>query len=270
MRTRTIILSLLAVFAFSAVAAAAAQARPAWTVHGAELKAGEKANVLSENASNELDGFIPKQLTVPATGLIIVCGRETDTGELIGGATGTVAKVVVKYTGCEVYSTKGEEKHEVSRPPFNPTEKLSACSVKGEGEAIGTITTKALKGTLAYWPGTGKAEVVNTFEPEAGSFVTIEVTGTSCAVKTTAAVTGSVIGLVETPYEEKLVNPLVFTYTPEVVTGKLNKCTQAPTEYETESGAKIADTLKFGTAEACYYDEDWVTLAAGGRFGVIK
>ncbi len=277
MRTRTLILSLFAALALSAVAAGAAQAKPVWFVHGAELKAGEKAGILSENASNQEDGFIQKQLTVPAAGLAIICGRESsNAGELVGGNPGTVKKLTVVFTKCEVFSTKGEEEtKKPSRPPFKFTEKLGACGVKGTGNAAGEIATKELEGTLAYKPGTAKAIIVTAFKPEVGSFVTIEITGASCAVKATANVEGSVIGMVETPYEEpvgtvleKLVNPLEFTYKTEIVSGKLNKCTQEPTEYETESGAKVADTLEFGGHPACFYDEDWVTLAAGGRFGV--
>lgn len=277
-RLTTILLSLAAVVALSAVAAASASAKPAWLVHGAELKAGEKAGVESENASNEEDGFVPKQLAVPALAIAIVCSRESDTGEIFGGEPGT-DKVTAKFTGCKVFSNEGTEEKKPSRPPFNYTKELTACSVKGGGGVAGEIIVKS-RSTLAYKVGTAgttRPIVVEVFAPEAegGAFAVIEITGASCAPKGEYEVKGSAISLVETqkptgekPYEEVLVNTLNFTYVPTVTSGKVTACKQEPTEYETAAKEKVVDTLLFGTHPACFYDVDWVTLAAGGKWGV--
>lgn len=275
----------MAALAVAAFGAAAAQAKPQWLCKGKVLAtSSEKCLIESENASNEEDGFIPKQLLVPALKIAIVCERETDSGELIGGEPGT-DKVTATFTGCLVYSTKGKEENKVSRPKFVFSEKLSACSAHGvlEGKAAaeGEIVIKT-NSKLAYkvgTVGTTREIITDVFEPttSGGAFVTIDITGSSCAAKGEYETKGSAIAYVETqvatgskPYSEVLVGGLNFEYTPTLNSEKteLTGCAQNPTEYETAAKEKIVDTLTFGTHPACFYDVDWVTLAAGGKWGV--
>ena len=136
--TRTIILSLLAAFAFSAVAAGAAQAKvPKYWYKGAELS----GKLAIKSTSGE------SKLWVTELGVVIVCTADTDTGEIVGGSPGTNAKVTVTYTGCKLYKAEWNGTEWVVGP------ELSACAVKSPaGEPAGTIVTKELRSKLAYWP----------------------------------------------------------------------------------------------------------------------
>jgi hypothetical protein len=141
---RILLVSLLAVFAVSAVASGSAQAEgPVWTGHfcikdasgvwmakckaagtGWEksvgvLPSGEKEPVASKN----IGSFTLKGTT------IVVCTGETDTGEIIGGNPGTDTSEV-KFTKCAV---KGK-----------PECEASSGSVNGE------VVVKGLKTVLVY------------------------------------------------------------------------------------------------------------------------
>jgi hypothetical protein len=260
-RIRIGLLSLLAVFAFSAVAAAAAQAEvPTYSYKGAELSG--KLEIKSKSGVS--------RLWVSALKQVIVCTADTDTGWInqVSGEAGTNEKVTVTYTGCKLYEAK-----------WNATTKLwevgsaySACTVNGPStEPAGTIKTKELKSRLAYWPPGPESIVVDHFEPEAGEvFVTIVISG--CALDGTYEVKGSVIGQVTPINKEEKVLTLTFAVTKTVE----KEVTQSPEEYQleenptncTEVKPRVKDTLKFGPYAAAIESIDEVELVNGKAFDV--
>src|ERR1039457_3412956 len=97
-RLRLLMAAMAAVFAFSAVAAGAASAKPYWTENGVELKAGESRAITSKNAP----GTVKKlKTTIGGTAITIVCETVEDSGTIYGGEPGT-DKETIKFTKCKI------------------------------------------------------------------------------------------------------------------------------------------------------------------------
>ena len=181
--TRTLMLSILAVFAFSAVAAGAAQASgPVWIIpcyktaaktgefetkakceNPAEkpsgtknleyeriLLAGQTRKIKSENIAGAAGVF---ELTGPVN---VLCKKEKDTGELIGGNPGT-DKSTVTFSECAL------EKKTVAE-----------CSATGTGQAkeSGIIVTKVK--TVLVFPEGSRTEALDAFFSEEANNVFAE------------------------------------------------------------------------------------------------
>jgi hypothetical protein len=112
-KSRGVLLALVAVFAMSAVTAAAASAT---TPEFKPVPAKKKFTAKSGTVYTEWDATT------------MTCAKSATTGEITGART--VGNVVIVYTGCEA-------NHEGA-----------ACPVASEGAKTGEIVTKALNGEL--------------------------------------------------------------------------------------------------------------------------
>jgi len=170
--TRALLISLVAVFAFSAIAAVSASAtEPVWWVgchqvttpgtgaygnntcttpggskeFSRKLLAGEKAFFKSEQASNKV---------LKAAGVTITCLKEVDKGELIGGKPGKDV-TSAKYTECTVTGAAGCKVVE----PIELVNVRSTLVWKHRGEFLNELGEKE---------GAPNGEVLDRFEPAAG------------------------------------------------------------------------------------------------------
>ncbi len=164
-RVRHLLVAMIAVFAFSAVAAASASAH-AFFVKGVEVKAEEKFETTG-TSSSPIQSPAKLQSIVGGVKVVIECESDVfkDTIEKEGKTTATV-----KWGGCTVWEIKaGKKTH------------LTTCKVTEPIEA------KNLKDKLITGPG---GVVEEEFEPETsgGTFTTIEITG--CALEGKYKVTG--------------------------------------------------------------------------------
>lgn len=127
-RVKHLLVAMLAVFAFSAVAAGAAQAAggPVWIT---------KNTILPKKIKSESLAGKKFTLTGPAN---VECQKEKDTGELIGGNPGT-DKTTVTFSEC---SLEGK--------------KVSECSATGLGEVKESGIIKTIAKTVLVYPE-GKA-----------------------------------------------------------------------------------------------------------------
>lgn len=157
-RIWTVVPALVAVFAMSAFASAAAYAA-APEFKGAEGKEAKGTTFEATSGASKLEGLET-----------IECKEGTSKGEITGATT--VGKVVVTYTGCK----KGTKE----------------C--KSKGAKSEEIKTTDLKGQLGeVEPSEAASEVGENLEPESGTeFTSVE----SCTTLSTK-VTGSIIGEVE-------------------------------------------------------------------------
>ncbi len=171
-RIRLILIALLGVFAFSAVAAAAAQAEeaPFWSIGGTRLAAGQTHNITAKtyNVTGQEEGFTLKA----ETGQVVHCSTiKLNGGVLLGsnvGNPGTNGEVIELSGGCTV------------------TNNGSACKVK---EPI--VTNPVRSALVGSEKSTTSALLVVTFVL-AGAFVKLQFEGT-CTLKETA-VSGKVAG----------------------------------------------------------------------------
>jgi hypothetical protein len=194
-RIKTIMLSLLAVFALGAVASASASAAAPEFFHCVAHSGGGFASGCKVTGSGfEKEAVVagvgklkftstsePSYLFANAAGTFrIRCGKDTDAGEITGPKT--VGKVTVTFEEC-----KG----------FKGSEECTVHSLSPVGPA-GTIITKELSGEL------GSVAAAEAPDSEVGldlkattgtSFALLVGSSTSCIPETN--VTGSVIGEVE-------------------------------------------------------------------------
>jgi hypothetical protein len=177
-RVRLMLVALLGVFAFSAVAAAAAQAEeaPFWSINGTRLGAGETHYITAKKYS--------EKFVLSSAGHKIECsnGRVTENASqrsvLIGsaaGSPGTNLEVIEFFEGCKV------------------TGNGTKCKV------VEPIVTNPVKSELVETEKGEKGSLLTEFTPAKGAnFVTIKFeaeTGGECKVKETA-VSGGVAGQV--------------------------------------------------------------------------
>ncbi len=168
-RVRLMLIALLGVFAFGAVAAAAAQAEeaPFWTRETVRLGAGETHYITGKLLKEGETGAVPSVLSA-ATGQTVTCtGGKLKEGVLLGSAAGNPGTndEVVVFTGCTVVNNG------------------SACSVEG-----GTVTTNNVKSELVEnveSSKVGKKLLVEFFPNKGVQFATLKFTGTACTVKST-------------------------------------------------------------------------------------
>jgi len=175
-------LALVAVMAFSALTAAAAQAgAPRWTTEAGTLGTG--ATKVATGTGEEATA---NTLAVPT--LPLTLETKGDNCTISGNIIGTAANTPGTMTG-KLHCTEVKVKEN------------AACVVKssGAGVANGTVSTNNLTGTLVWLEEKGTKKVGVTFAPETvgQNFVSIVVSG--CALAETYAVTGNVIGRVSTP-----------------------------------------------------------------------
>ncbi|MFI5168320.1 MAG: hypothetical protein ACHQQS_17060 [Thermoanaerobaculales bacterium] len=154
-------LSSLAVFAISAIAATAAQALnrgPYYRVEGPRLKVTESQEII--NASTNAAGFVLKAGTVE-----VKC---------------TTISVAGKITGSNGYNNSGSVE----------TITFGGCTVTGNGTGCtvenGTVKTEPLVNNLGFEVAARTGKILVVFEPESGtSFATIKFTaGTGCTLAT--------------------------------------------------------------------------------------
>ncbi|MBS1845088.1 MAG: hypothetical protein JST53_11780 [Actinobacteria bacterium] len=157
--------------AFSAIAAGSAFANsaPRWKVNEAFLGNGVEESIEAVSSTETLLR-VPK---VVGLNLKNASGNCTLTGKIVGSAAenpGTGKGGVYTCSGVSV-------------------EEAPVCTVNGTG----TITTKALKGTLVWLASTGQKAGFK-FTPETGTeFAKFEITGAECSVAGTYTVSGEVI-----------------------------------------------------------------------------
>ena len=181
-RIRLILLSMLAVFAASAIASASASAAgsekdtPEGTLPVFCSKGLADEDELGTTKVTSTGGIFKLEVTGEPS---LECTAETDEATINSTETvaGTDSKVKIKFTGCTV---KGNPK----------------CTVQDSiNKTIGTIEPVLLKSKLKALGG----KIYDVFAPEAGTtFVTVEVKnkGTeTCVVKGTFKVEGEACGL---------------------------------------------------------------------------
>jgi hypothetical protein len=189
--TRILMLSLLAVFAFSAVAAGAAQADPYWIVKCHEVSAANKAESRWEESKCEKSkaggGFdtrlfagetrkttskkVSTVFKLKTSLLTIECTGEKATGapaenEIIGGWPGTDKSEVI-FEGCHVEG--------------KTVETCGAATAGKEKGIIGPFKVKTLLGFPVGEPG-GTKEAYDQFfpTPSETEFTSFVLTGTAC------------------------------------------------------------------------------------------
>jgi hypothetical protein len=177
-RVRLMLVALLGVFAFSAVAAAAAQAEeaPFWSINGTRLGAGETHYVEAKKYS--------EKFVLTAGTHVVECsnGRVSENASqrsaLLGSAAGnpgTNDEVIEFFEGCKV--TGNGTKCKIKEPIItNPVKSELVETEKGEK---GSLLTE-------FFPAKGVTFVTLKFEAESGG---------ECKVLETA-VTGAVAGQV--------------------------------------------------------------------------
>ena len=153
-----LLVTLLAVFAFSALTAAAAQATevgPFWSVKGTRLGAGETRNVVAK--------AVTKQTLTAGSDKVICEEVEAKPGVILGTAEGEAGKngETLRYSKCKVEGNG------------------SACKVEKE-----EISTNSLKSELVEDAATKKILLVDFLPATGKTFAEIKFEGT-CSIKST-------------------------------------------------------------------------------------
>jgi hypothetical protein len=170
-------LALIAVFAFGAMVASAAQAAedaPHFTVEGAsptETTFGERTftgsnegAVTLNNESRKLKLESPNNGDCTTHGFIVSSAPEQPS---------TLREVTLTCTNIHVF--------------INGIDRTALCPVHSPGEPNGTVKTKDTDGRLVWMAASGDEKVGQTFTPEAGvtePFTEIELTGANCPLAT--------------------------------------------------------------------------------------
>ncbi len=172
-RVRLMLVALLGVFAFGAVAAAAAQAEeaPFWSIAGTRLAAGQTHYITAKtyNVTGNTEGFT----LTSETGQVVHCSTiKLKEGVLLGsniGNPGTNDEVIEFSGGCSVLNNG------------------TSCKPKEP------IVTNPVKSELVESEKSATAALLVEFFTTSGPFVTLEFEGTACIAKSTA-VSGKVAG----------------------------------------------------------------------------
>jgi hypothetical protein len=285
-RIRLIMLSLLAVFALSAVAATSASAHePTWwvcqkgTAENKEftdhtcttLKAGggwiEKELSLAtekfEFVSKHKAGAVHKLIgTVFSIKIEIECTEEKDKGEIIGGRPGTDTVTGDEFTGCKVITPAG-------------------CLVHSPGKTAGNIALEVPLTTKLVWKhGTGKVaeeeEALDILKSNAttGRFARLvfeNETGKTCPLPKEVNVINEVLAEVKPVAKMAVVGELIFPCPPILkywtgdISSKRAEHTIKQLELEEVGGLKVK-----GKVEFCETKEVELSgTAAGWAFGVF-
>ena len=175
-RVRLMLAALLGVFAFSAVAAAAAQAEeaPFWSIGGTRLEEGKTHYITAKvyNVTGETEGFT---LAAP-TGQVIHCPFiRLKEGVLLGSKAGNPG------TNDEVIEFFGN-----AEKPCTVTGNGTGCKVKEP------IVTNPIKSELVESEKSTTAALLTEFFTSSGPFVKLEFTGPCAEAET--LVSGKVAG----------------------------------------------------------------------------
>ena len=176
-RVRLMLVALLGVFAFSAVAAAAAQAEeaPFWSIGGTRLEEGKTHYITAKvyNVTGQPEGF----LLQAATGQVFHCPFiRLKEGVLLGSKAGNPG------TKDEIIEFFGE-----SGKPCTLTGNGSPCKPREP------IVTNPVKSELVESEKSTTAALLTEFFTSSGPFVRLEFEGTGCVEKETL-VSGKVAG----------------------------------------------------------------------------
>ena len=176
-RVRLMLVALLGVFAFGAVAAAAAQAEeaPFWSIAGARLEEGKTHNITAKvyNVTGQPTGFTLKA----ATGQTVKCPFiRLKEGVLLGSKAGNPG------TNDEVIEFFGETAN-----PCTVEHNGTPCTVKEP------IVTNPVKSELVESEKSTTAALLTEFFPASGPFAQLVFEGTGCITKETT-VSGKVAG----------------------------------------------------------------------------
>jgi hypothetical protein len=176
-RSRGVLLALVAVFAMSAVTAAAASATTP-----------EFKPVPAKKKFTSTSGYV--QYTFNNGTEVLECNNSTAAGEVTGAKT--LGKLVIKFTNCTTSGTGG-----------------SGCSVTSTGAKSGEIVTKSLEGELGTVKTTEAASGVGLLlKPESGKTWSV-LAGNSCLSET--QMSGSIAAEVPTIGKKQVTNKLVFS-----------------------------------------------------------
>jgi hypothetical protein len=173
-QAKTMGVVLLALFAFSAVAATVAQAEeaPYWSIEGTRLGAGKTAEITVKAATNQV--LVAAGITVTCTALAVEKGAV-----LLGSEPGEPGKSneTLHYTGCTV------------------TGNGTGCTVTNS-----EVKTNPLTSELAY--AANKKSLVGEFKPATGKKLsTLKFTGSGCTETETALEGQVVVGVLTDPGE---------------------------------------------------------------------
>ena len=176
-RVRLMLVALLGVFAFGAVAAAAAQAEeaPFWSIAGARLEEGKTHNITAKvyNVTGQQAGFTLKALT----GQTIICPFiRLKEGVLLGSKAGNPG------TNDEVIEFFGETGN-----PCTVANNGTGCKIKEP------IVTNPVKSELVESEKSTTAALLVEFFTTSGPFAQLIFEGTGCIDKETT-VSGKVAG----------------------------------------------------------------------------
>jgi hypothetical protein len=242
-RIRFLPLMLVSVLAFSAIAAAAAQAAPRWTVNGTPLASGNTEAFTGVNTTEEI------KLATGITGLELTSEYCNVTGKI----KGTAEEAPGENKEVKLHCTKVEA---VGVP---------ACIVKSVGATNnGEVTTNKLSSELVYLktprPATESEDIAgDLLKPESGEvFVEIEVTGCSIAPGRTLVVKGTALG--------KFVKPPVGT------PAAMGRLSFPNTTYYTGEATRTAHTagLTIGSNTATFNGTFGLALNSGNNIGIKR
>jgi hypothetical protein len=205
-------LALIAVFAFGAMVASAAQAAedaPHFTVEGAsptETTFGERTftgsnegPVTLNNESRKLKMEVPSNGNCTTHGFIVSSAPEQPS---------TFRELTLTCTNIHVF--------------INGIDRTALCPVHSPGQANGTVKTNDIDGRLVWMAASGDEKIGETFTPEAGAaepFTEMEITGANCPLATGSTplkVLGNMIATNDSPTtEDATTQKIVFPATPD-------------------------------------------------------
>jgi hypothetical protein len=246
---KTTCLALAALFAFSAIAASAAQATgdaPRWTVNGATPTSG---NTPFSAASTGSAGGFPGKLEVPGLFTLTNPAKKcTGSGNIAGSAANTSGTVNLVAFKCQEVDIEG----------------LPKCVIEDETETIpGSIRMILLSGSTVWLASTGDKTGI-TLAAGGSPLMTLMVTDNpinpGCVFAgLTVKVEGSLIGEIETPGTDEFIQELNFPNPP---------LTETWTNATPRVRAATADGLKVGGKAASFTNTFELYVAFNVIWGV--
>jgi hypothetical protein len=239
-------LALIAVLAFSAVAAASVTTAPRWSVKATYIPAGTTKSFTATNTTEVRLNNASRHLTLTAEP-----GGCTESGEIEGSAEGTpgIKKNVVLT--CKSLRTI-----------INGIDRTTLCPVNSVGAEAGTIKTNTLKSTLVWLNQAPSGAAGDLLAPSSGTnLATIEIKGASCPLNTGATPLNLTNGLIDAilPVEkEAQTGTLAFPETPT-----LSYWSNAESRSKT-----TIEQMKLGGTVATFNGNFAITLSPKEPFGV--
>jgi hypothetical protein len=159
-------------------------AQPAFWVGGEAIKSTH--NIESEDYNS--------RLWVTALNTVVKCGNDEGKGEIKEKGRGKWEAI---YKECGAFEAiEGTEKK------FEEGSEISGCTVEGKGAKAGEIDLKELKSRLVW--GKGEELIFSLYEPEKAALAEVVVEGSSCSLKGTYELKGSVLAAAPRINEEEL------------------------------------------------------------------